>query len=683
MAALPRLRLVAVRESAVGRTALPVPRPIGSAGTTRREDIQVLRGLAVAAVLFFHAGLLPAGYLGVDLFFALSGYLMTALLLKAVEGGTLSLGGFYLRRAARLLPAALTTLAATTALAPFLLTPTDYGAFKAALLGALTASANIVLWLQTDYFAAAAETRPLLHMWSLSLEEQFYFVWPLALMLTPRRLWGGLIVLGIALSAGLVLVLLTGAIDLGVSHKRIATGVFYLLPTRAFELLIGAAAALVVRRRGPLALPAALRHLCLAAILVLFAVPLGPFHPGPAALVVAVSTALLCADTGRAGPARGGAFASAIAAATARLGDWSYSIYLVHWPLLAYANSVYLGQAPVWLRLFLVACAVPLGACQYLLVEQTFRHRFRANPKMCAFGLAAAATGCGLFGVAVIGPLESGFPQRASPNTGLAAVCDQRGTTVVDHDACRTRRTPRVALFGDSYAMQWASALAAEEDRFGGLRQITRSGCDPATFTDRALASAATHAPAERQCAAFMTDAAGKIAASPDIAVVVVSSSWSQILDVARHEREAAGPLGTAIAAMVRRFRKAGKEVLLLAPAPSSGRDLATCNSRREAGVPLVGGEGCTISRADDTSRHGSLYRTLLELSQRMGIAVVWPASSLCAEGLCRTRLGESVLYADRSHLTVAGAAHVARSLRLADILASAQRAGAPSPLVP
>lgn len=644
----------------VAAHALPGPAPPVA---QRRADIQVLRGVAVLAVLLFHAGLLPAGFLGVDLFFALSGYLMTRLIAAELGNGTFRLRGFYLRRARRLLPAALTTLAVTTALAPFLLTPTDYGAFRADLLAALTFSANIVLWLQTDYFAAAAETKPLLHMWSLSLEEQFFILLPLVLLVAPRRWWGALVALAALASAGLAFALLSGAIDLAVSHKRVASGVFYLLPTRAFEFLAGAAAALAVARWGPLALPRSAGRLCLLALALLLAVPLGPFHPGPAALFVVLLTALLCAGDG------GWCTRAGLAAPLARLGDWSYSVYLVHWPLLAYANSAFLGETPLSVRGGLLVVAIALGALQYRLVEVPFRRGGGAvSPRRAGAVLAGATLGCALFGLAVIAPLERGFPQRPPPNFGLAAVCDQRGTAAVDHAACRTRRTPRVALLGDSFAMQWAAALAAQETEFGGLVQITQSGCDPAMV---ALSGPPPRDPAERRCAAFMADAARKIAASPGIGVVVISSSWAQTRRHAAAEGDTSAPLAPFITATAKRFRRDGKTVLLLAPAPSSGRDVATCHARRQARRPLPAARHCTISMGEDRERHGPLYAALKVASRHPGVAVVWPARSLCAATGCRTALGQTPLYADRDHLTVFGATHVARSLKLAQAIAA------------
>lgn len=151
-----------------------------------RVDLQALRGVAVLLVLFYHADmLLPGGYLGVDVFFVISGYLITGLVCRALERGEFSFGEFYYRRAKRLLPAAYVTLLVTGLLAPVILNDAELRDFFAQLIGALTFSSNVVLFLQSGYFEGAADLKPLLHIWSLSIEEQYYFLLPAACGLGP------------------------------------------------------------------------------------------------------------------------------------------------------------------------------------------------------------------------------------------------------------------------------------------------------------------------------------------------------------------------------------------------------------------------------------------------------------------------------------------------------------------
>jgi len=243
-------------------------------GRQDRFDIQVIRGVAVLAVVLFHAfpSAFGSGFLGVDVFFVVSGFLITGIILRGLERGDLSFKAFYIRRAKRLLPASLMTLAVTTLLALVFLTRSQIADYAAQLLGSLAFVANFVLASQTGYFEGAPETKPLLHIWSLSLEEQFYFIAPLLLWLTPLRARPWLLVTGMILSFALCLVLVR---DLWGGESL----AFFMLPARAWELLFGEVCAWVMIRRPDLTVPGWVKLAALAVIVATCAIGFDPVHP--------------------------------------------------------------------------------------------------------------------------------------------------------------------------------------------------------------------------------------------------------------------------------------------------------------------------------------------------------------------------------------------------------------------
>ena len=252
-----------------------------------RPDIQVLRAIAVLSVLIFHFNLpgLGKGFLGVDIFFVISGFLMSRVILDSLDQARFSASTFYLRRARRLLPAAWAVLLLTTLAAPWVLGPAALRDYAAQLGGAMSFSANNVLWQQSGYFDSSADLKPLLHTWSLALEEQYYFVLPLVLIWAGQR-WRGWLLLALALaSAGLCLWL----------NDEAPSASFYLLPSRAWELILGSLCALPAVRERVRSLPARIDSAWLALPIMASSLIWGwdEVHPRTDALLVCLATAIL------------------------------------------------------------------------------------------------------------------------------------------------------------------------------------------------------------------------------------------------------------------------------------------------------------------------------------------------------------------------------------------------------
>ncbi|KQT14378.1 acyltransferase family protein [Ramlibacter sp. Leaf400] len=369
-----------------------------------RADIDGLRAVAVLAILLFHVDhtVLPGGYVGVDVFFVISGFLITRNIVEAVASGSFSFVDFYTRRARRLFPALFVTLLATYAAALWLFSPVDLENYGASLLYTVISASNFFFWSGTGYFEAASETMPLLHTWSLSVEEQFYLLWPALLV--------GLAMLRRKYAVPLALALLglgSLAVAAVVSFKSPAA-TFYLLPSRVFEFAIGAACVWLVRIRLKPSLPLeALTALGLA-LIAWSAYTYTPQTPFPKfAVLPCLGTALLI----YAGEAHlaGVLLRNPVSVGIGRV---SYSVYLVHWPLIVfykYWKFTPLNQAE---KGALLALSLVLGALMWRFVEEPFRRPASARAGFPSIRFAGPALALVLSFVAANTWGHKGFPAR-------------------------------------------------------------------------------------------------------------------------------------------------------------------------------------------------------------------------------------------------------------------------------
>lgn len=467
-----------------------------------RADIDALRGLSVAAVVLFHAwpGLLPGGFAGVDVFFVISGFLITALLLRDADAGGVSLRGFYVRRIRRLFPALVTVLAACIAIGWVVLTPDAYASLGRHVLAGAAFGANLLLWHESGYFAPGAEQLPLLHLWSLGIEEQFYLLWPPLLLLARRA---GMDTLRLTWIAALLS--LAGCIAL---TQWSPTAAFYLPLTRFWELLAGGVLAHAVQQpRGvpagsmqsidarairaclPRAQVAAL--LAIAAGLALIATACIAFDdqsawPGWRALLPVCGALLVIAG----GAATG---LSPALRPWAWLGLVSYPLYLWHWPLLVIAGFAAGGVLAPWMTAAVVAASLLLAIATFLWIERPLRTRMAPR---CALWillpamLAVAATGAAVWAMggvdARIGEparryAHYGYDFRTPSREGSCSLTGTPGEPATFPDSCvdPPGPAPLVVLWGDSHAALLYPGLRAAAGDQVRLAQFTRSGCRP------------------------------------------------------------------------------------------------------------------------------------------------------------------------------------------------------------
>ncbi|UVK37807.1 acyltransferase [Mesorhizobium sp. AR10] len=446
--------------------------------TSFRPDIEGLRALAVTGVIAFHFGLtsLPGGFTGVDIFFVISGYLITKHLLGEIgETGRLNLWRFYARRARRLLPAALFVILATLVAGYFILSPAEQSLYSK---GAMFASAYMInLWLirwSFDYFAADATNNPFIHFWSLSVEEQFYLAWPalllLAAWLRPGRRTA-ILVIGLA-----------GIVSFAACVWLTAVAqpwAFYFSPLRAWEFAAGGLATMAPakfwRDRPLLATGQALIGLALIAWAYLMVSEESPF-PGVIALVPVVGTVLVLLSGSGAGQSAAQNLPNAFLSLPPMqwLGKLSYSLYLWHWPVIVYAAMLVPDLSSLQ-RLACAALTLALSAFTYRFIENPIRRNgWLMAGAARALVPAAVLTGAGV--IAAYGnarfadhnfsPEQRSIAQSAAQNSTVRASnvdCVLDFATVQPKPCVfGPRNTERsVVLFGDSHADHWSTPLIA------------------------------------------------------------------------------------------------------------------------------------------------------------------------------------------------------------------------------
>jgi peptidoglycan/LPS O-acetylase OafA/YrhL len=628
-----------------------------------RADIQGLRALAVIVVVAFHAGLpVPGGFVGVDVFFVISGFVITGMLQREwLATGRIHFAAFYLRRFKRLTPALALVVAVTVAAALLVLSPLGPQQTVAKTgLGAMLISANVVITQASgDYFDAPAAANPLLHTWSLSVEEQFYLAFPLILMIgwtvasrrSPLRWVTPLWVAFVAL-VSFALALFALDRQLGpVAHALIG---FYGPLSRAWEFAAGALLVLAAPALSRLARPArAALGLAGVVLLVVSLVAISestPF-PGPWTLLPVVATLLLLV----AGTGEETAVSRALATAPlVRVGDWSYSIYLWHWPLIVFARVLWPGHHPA----VVAAAALSLlpAVASYRWLETPIRRLrltgSRAGARLVAAVLVpvlALSLGSLLLSSQVLRPrLEStndlvayqgeigwrdhdyrfgGFAPCTAPV--LREMVDQAPNYEPRCQQSKPGADVDLALIGDSHA----------EHLFIGLMEALPDE-NIMYFTVNASPSMLNP-----QYAA----AVDYVVATPSIKTVLVTAYW-----------QVRGVLPGDLLGVLTPISRSGRQVLVTDDVPNFPFDPFGCKYRASPLAPTT----CSVDEAAWSAAHRPVLDDLADVQRQLpAVQVLDTSGYLCADGRCAMTRGRDILYADPSHLNVLGSHYVGSRL--------------------
>ncbi|MFL5237826.1 MAG: acyltransferase family protein, partial [Rhizomicrobium sp.] len=552
-----------------------------------RPDIDSLRALAVAAVVLFHYRVpgFSGGFVGVDVFFVISGYLITGLILKEMGEGRFSLRQFYERRIRRIFPALFAMLAMATIVAALFFFPSSFAWFGKSLLATAFFASNFEFWREAGYFDVGADQKPLLHLWSIAVEEQFYLVFPALLLLIGARSKARL-----TLSISAIFVASFG-FSIWSTHHASAAG-YYLLPSRMWELMLGAlltVGAVGIPTKWRLNEVAAAAGLALIGFSIFCYSHTTPF-PGAAALIPCVGTALVI------GAGEGAALNRALSLKPiVFVGLISYSLYLWHWPIYVFARAALFRAPTPFETTLLIGMSFALAVLSWRFVEQPFRSRSIRWPRPVLFrraGIAMAATAA-CAAVLVIG---KGLPQRFSPEirTILAEATDHEprigecfGLTAEDvrnGRLCAIGAQVQQAsflLWGDSHADALIPAVQSLANQQGrtGLFAGTDS-CPPLLGVKRADTA---------KCAAF-NEAVAKIATSQSIKEIILEARWAKNAegssfgqepegrvrlydDVSqgRTESETRDVFFRGVDRTVQALTRAGKKVILVASVPEVG----------------------------------------------------------------------------------------------------------------
>ena len=609
-----------------------------------RPHLDGLRAVAVLAVLLYHYHVpgFGGGYVGVDIFFVISGYLIGRILIAEIEGGRFSLADFYARRVRRLLPALLLMAAVVTAASGWLLMPRDFDRYGQSLATMMAGLSNVYFWLVSyGYFRPVTDTMPLLHSWSLAVEEQFYLVFPLflALFLRLGRRWAAA-AMGLAFLLSLLLAVWMA--------PRWSDAAFFLPMARGWELLLGALLALRLETTGtrPRAPPPSVAAAAGLAGLALMGFAITRFDagmpmPGLPALVPCGGAALLIWSG-----ASGANPATRILAAPPLvwIGLVSYGLYLWHWPVWVLLRHHAL-QAPLGPGWTLAAAALAFAAAglSFHLVELPIRRKRVLAGRRRLFA-AAAAGAAALFGAAMLIAKSDGMPGRVP---GFAAyrqpdwygppprVCG--ALALARHPACRAAGAPagrrRAMLWGDSFANHYAGTLSAMKDRLPfDIAFETARGCPPVLdFDIRDIPTCRAHN--ERMLA---------LAGQAGIDTLILSGRWERH----RHELETA-----TLEASLRRMRARGFTIILFGQSPIFSFEYPDSFHYRRMLRGASGAEGSA-----DNLTPPELNARLALAARRAGAAYFDPSQTLCDGVSCRDRADGRYLVHGTSHLTREGA---------------------------
>lgn len=647
-----------------------------------RNEIDGLRALAVLPVIFFHAGfkIFSGGFVGVDIFFVISGYLITNIIISELEQGKFSIINFYERRARRILPPLFVVMLVCIPVAWFVLLPKDVESFSKSLIAVSMFASNILFRHESGYFDIASELKPLLHTWSLAVEEQFYLIFPFLLMMFWKSGRKKILII-----LGAVFFISFGLAEWG-SYAKPASAYFLLL-ARGWELLVGAFAAFFLSRKNYSESSTGLSEITgwIGLALILYAIfthSKNIPYPGVYALVPTMGTLLIII------------FANQDTILGKFLGNKvfvlfgliSYSAYLWHQPLFAFARHRSLVEPGHVLFIFLCVLTFILAYLTWRYIETPFRLKKYMNQKQVfrsafigsVFFISVGSIGFLTNGLFIKSPSRLEYlalDTRITANYGLSIECEGSYT---ESPNCRTSENPEVLVWGDSFAMHLVDGLIASNPNIKVI-QKTVSNCGP--FLEIAPSSYGYPPSWSKKCISINDKVFDYLKNNPSIKYVVMGSPFGQFVGKDAKVWTRQGSIvdgGTnafeAMQITIARIRELKKIPVIFSPTPQNGENIGNCLVK--ATFFKENKKFCDIKYSDSTARQSEVFDFLKKVEKIS--TVIWLSDFLCSSGICKTSANDVLLYRDEEHLSHEGSSYLGKEMNFYSLLEKAAHANLP-----